>query len=57
VKEHIQASKSSNIITTSHYGVPAVVRSTNQVQQSRPPEKSAQAGPFTNGAEGANRRV
>jgi hypothetical protein len=30
-KEHIQASKPSNIIATSHYGVPVVVRSTNQV--------------------------
>jgi hypothetical protein len=28
-KEHIQASKLSNIIATSHYGVLAVVRSTN----------------------------
>jgi hypothetical protein len=29
VKEHIQASKPSNIITTSHYGISAVVRSTS----------------------------
>jgi hypothetical protein len=29
VEEHIQASKPSNIITTSHYGVLVVVRSTN----------------------------
>jgi hypothetical protein len=28
-KEHIQASKPSNIIATSHYGVLAVVKSTN----------------------------
>jgi hypothetical protein len=31
-KEHIQASKPSNIIATSHYGVLMVVRSANQVQ-------------------------
>jgi hypothetical protein len=30
-EEHIQTSKSSNIITTSYYRVPAVVRSTSQV--------------------------
>jgi hypothetical protein len=29
VKEHIQASKPSNLIATSHYGILAVVRSTS----------------------------
>jgi hypothetical protein len=32
-----------------------VVRSTSQVQQSRPPEESAQAGVLTDGTKGANR--
>jgi hypothetical protein len=54
-EEHIQTSKSSYIITTSHYRVPIVVRSANQVQHSRPPEESAQAGALTDGAKGANR--
>jgi hypothetical protein len=54
-EEHIQTSKPSYIIATSHYRVPAVVRSTSQVQQSRPPEESAQAGALTDGAKGANR--
>jgi hypothetical protein len=31
-KEHIQASKLSNIVTTSYYRVPTVVRTTSQVQ-------------------------
>jgi hypothetical protein len=31
-KEHIQASKPSNIITTSYHGIPAVVRTTSEVQ-------------------------
>jgi hypothetical protein len=57
VQEHIQASKPSYIITTSHYRVPAVVRSTSQVQQSKPPEESAQAGALTDGAKSANRRI
>jgi hypothetical protein len=57
VEEHIQISKPSYITTTSHYRVPTVVRSTSQVQQSRPPEESAQAGALTDGAEGANRRI
>jgi hypothetical protein len=56
-QEHIQTSKPSYIITTSHYIVPIVVRSTSQVEQSRPPEESAQAGALTDGAEGANRRI
>jgi hypothetical protein len=56
-EEYIQTSKPSYIITTSHHRVPIVVRSTSQVQQSRPPEKSAQARALTNGAEGANRRI
>jgi hypothetical protein len=43
-EEHIQISKLSYIITTSHYRVPVEVRSTSQVQQSRPPEESAQVG-------------
>jgi hypothetical protein len=56
-EEYIQTSKPSYIITTSHYRVSTVVRSTIQVQQSRPPEESAQAGALTNGAEGVNRRI
>jgi hypothetical protein len=56
-EEHIQISKSSNIITTSYYRVPAVVRSTSQVQQSRPPEESAQAGTLADGTKNANRRI
>jgi hypothetical protein len=56
-EEHIQTSKPSHIITTSYYRVPIVVRSTSQVQQSRPPEEGAQAGALTDGAEGANRRI
>jgi hypothetical protein len=31
-KEHIQASKPSNIITTSYHRIPTVVRTTSQVQ-------------------------
>jgi hypothetical protein len=31
-KEHIQASKPSNIITTSYHRVPTVVRTTSQIQ-------------------------
>jgi hypothetical protein len=56
-EEHIQTSKLSYIMTTSHYRVPAVVRSTSQVQQSRPPEESAHAGALTDGAKGTNRRI
>jgi hypothetical protein len=56
-EEHIQTSKLSYIITTSHYIVPVVVRSTSQVQQSIPPEESAQVGALTDGAESANRRI
>jgi hypothetical protein len=56
-EEYIQTSKPSYIITTSHYRVPIVVRSTSQVQQSRPPEESAQAEALTNGVEGKNRRI
>jgi hypothetical protein len=56
-QEHIQTSKPSYIITTSHYRVPVVVRSTSQVQQSRPPKETAQAGALTDGAKGANRRI
>jgi hypothetical protein len=47
-EEHIQISKPSYIITTSHYRVPTVVRSTSQVQQSRPPEESTPAGALIN---------
>jgi hypothetical protein len=54
-KGYIQTSKPSNIITTSYYRVLAVVRSTSQVQQSRPPEESAQARARADGAKGANR--
>jgi hypothetical protein len=56
-EEHIQTSKPSYILTTSHYRVPAVVRSTSQVQQIRPPEESSQAGALTDGAKGANREI
>jgi hypothetical protein len=56
-EEHIQTSKIRYIITTSHYRVPAVVRSTSLVQQSRPPEESAQAGALTDDAKGASRRI
>jgi hypothetical protein len=56
-EEHIQTSKPSYIITTSHYRVTTVVQSTSQVQQSRPPEESPQAGALADGAEGANRRI
>jgi hypothetical protein len=56
-EEHIQTSKPSYIITTSNYRVPTVVRSTSQVQQSRPPEESTQAGALADGAEGTNRRI
>jgi hypothetical protein len=56
-EKHIQTSKLTYIITTSHYRVPVVVRSTSKVQQSRPPEESAQAGALTDGAKGANRRI
>jgi hypothetical protein len=57
MEEHIQTGKSSHLITTSHYRVFQVVRSTSQVQQSRPPEESAQTGSLTNGVKGANRRI
>jgi hypothetical protein len=56
-EEHIQTSKPSYIITTSHYRVSIVVRPTSQVQLSRPPEESAQARALTDGAEGTNRRI
>jgi hypothetical protein len=55
MEEHLQTSKSSNIITTSYYRVLEMVLSTSQVQQSRPPEESAQARAHANGAKGANR--
>jgi hypothetical protein len=57
VEEHIQTSKPSYILTTSHYRVPGVVRSTSPVQQSRPLEESAQAGALTDGAKSANRGI
>jgi hypothetical protein len=41
IEEYIQTSKSSNIITTSHYRVLEMVRPTSQVQQSRPSKESA----------------
>jgi hypothetical protein len=53
----IKASKLSNIMTTSHYRISAVVQPVNQVQQSRPPKESTQARACTNGIEGANRRI
>jgi hypothetical protein len=56
-EEHIQTSKSSNIITTSYHRVPEMVRSTSQVQQSRPPVESAPARARAGGAKGANRGI
>jgi hypothetical protein len=55
--DHIQTSKSSNIITTSHNRVLEVVRSTSKVQQSRPPKESTKARARAHGVEGANRRI
>jgi hypothetical protein len=56
-EEHIQTSKSSNIITTSYYRVLEMVRSTSQVQQSRPPEGSAQARARADSTKGTNRGI
>jgi hypothetical protein len=56
-KEHIQSGKPSNIISTSYHRVPTMVRATSQVQQSRPPKESSQAGPLTHGSKGTNRRI
>jgi hypothetical protein len=56
-EEYIQTSKSSNIVTTSHYRVLEMVRPTSQVQQSRPPKESAQARARANGVEGTNRGI
>jgi hypothetical protein len=53
----IKASKLSNIITTSHYRISAVVQPVNQIQQSRPPKESTQARACNNDVEGANRRI
>jgi hypothetical protein len=56
-KEHIQASQPSNIITASYHRIPAVVRTTSQVQQSRPPEESPQARSLAYGLKSTNMRV
>jgi hypothetical protein len=57
MEEYIQIGKSSHLIATSHYRVFAVVRSTSQVQQSRPPKESAQTRSLTTSVKGANRRI
>jgi hypothetical protein len=56
-KKHIQTSKPGNIITTSYYRIPAMVQSTSQVQQSRPPKESTQARACANVAKGTNRGI
>jgi hypothetical protein len=56
-EQNIKASKPSNIVTTSHYRVSAMVRPNDQVQQSRLPKESTQTRTRTNGVEGANRRI